>query len=155
MAVTGRGGARPNAGRKPGSKNRTPRELKDQLIRLADDKVVGVLETLLEDRDARVRMEAARELLNRVLGRPKEDVRVEHGVNVQSLMEALALKRLRAVAEPPSALALPPVGGQAAKEAESANPTSEGPGLDTRRPIEILSKNEHRTATEPCPLDPE
>jgi hypothetical protein len=94
--VSGHGGRRAGAGRKPGSRNRTPRDLKAKIRQLADAKIVPTLDRLLDDRDARVRMEAAREVLNRTLGKPREEHHVTGGLSIEAQLHLRALERTSA-----------------------------------------------------------
>jgi hypothetical protein len=100
VRVTTRGGRREGSGRKPGSRNKVGRDLKSKLHALADEKAVATLERLLNEKDPRVRMEAARELLNRVLGKPAETARIEHGLSGGT--QDFLLRRAMAVLKPTS-----------------------------------------------------
>jgi hypothetical protein len=132
-----RGGPRPGSGRPKGAKTRVRAEAKERLRRLLDPREATIVKRLLNSKDERVQMEMLRLCWMYTDGRPKEEIAVRHGVDLQGYLEAAALRRLGSAGEavhPPSARALPPAGGPAsiAAEAPAAEPAEAGNGLPTR-----------------------
>lgn len=99
-----RGGKRPGAGRKPGSKNRLLAAAKDRLRRVLVEHESGIIKRLLACDDPKVLLETWRLCLVYVDGRPAERLAVEHSVNVEQILQTLAERRLRAAAERPKLL---------------------------------------------------
>lgn len=81
------------SGRKPGTPNRATRDVREAAAKHSA-KAIATLVRLLKDPDTRVQATAAREILDRAHGRPRQDMGIDIADDAAVLLEA-ARKRAR------------------------------------------------------------
>jgi hypothetical protein len=89
-----RGGPRPGAGRKPGSKNRVSEDARTRAAEILRTREAGIIRRLLACPDARVVFQTWALLKSYGHGRPSEALTVTHELSVERVLEELARKRL-------------------------------------------------------------
>lgn len=91
MAV---GGKRPGAGRPKGSRNRSTVEIKKLASQYGPAALEKIVQ-LMDSEDEKVSLAAAKELLDRAYGRPKQDMSLTHDVG-DNLADRILAARKRA-----------------------------------------------------------
>ncbi len=89
------GGSRPGSGRKPGSKNKVPAQIREQHQALLAKEGPKMLPTLLASPDHRVLLGLYALLASYAYGRPAQSIAVSHSApSIERVLEELARKRL-------------------------------------------------------------
>ena len=99
-AKRGRGrekGCKPGPGRPKGSKNKVGAELKATIAQLCSPHVKTAISTLVEiaknGETEAARVSASNSILDRVYGKPKQDVGVDVSVSIVDALETIAARR--------------------------------------------------------------
>jgi hypothetical protein len=75
--MNGHGGARPGAGRKPGSQNKATAEIRDLARNYAPEAIEELARLAMGAMSETARVAAIRELLDRAYGKPKQELEAD------------------------------------------------------------------------------